>query len=181
MNFLRIRIFFSFLLLVGSVSVLGAEAPMSVSISDSPFALKLISRWVHVIVAIILVGGVFFQRMIVLPSITEVLDEETQKKLMASVIGRWRKVVHGGAFLIFLSGIYNYVAVTRHAHVGDGMYHMLVGLKILLGLVVILLASFLVGRTSVAGKMRANARKWTSIILFLGLTIVLIAGYMKLM
>ncbi len=166
---------------LGTTTALGADPALAVPVNDAPFGLKLISRWVHILAAVILAGGVFFQRMIVLPSIAESLDEEAKGKLMTAVIGRWKKVVHIGALLIFASGFYNYLAVTRHAHEGDGKYHMLAGMKILLAFAIILLASFLVGRTSVATKMRANAMKWTGILLFLGITTILIAGYMKLM
>ena len=93
--------------------------------------LPLISRVVHVATAIVLVGGSVFMRFALMPAAEE-LGQAEHDGLRERVLGRWRRVVHGGIALLLLSGLYNYLAVMRPAHQGDGPYHMLVGIKMLI-------------------------------------------------
>ena len=175
----RILLLSSITLFAGVLSSQGAELPDGIAPDSSLDVVALLSRWAHVLAAVILVGGAFFQRFIILPSLQAALDEDKRGAVMTEVVRRWKKAVHIGGGIILLSGFYNYLGVTRHAHEGDGPYHMMMGMKMLLAFLVILLASFMVGRTSVAQKMRGNALKWTTVIFFLGLIITMIAGFLK--
>ena len=148
---------------------------------DALQILPLISRWTHVLLAVIAVGGVFYARVILLPSVRESLDDEQAKALKQAIAGRWRKVVMIAVALLLASGLYNYFAVTRHLHTGQGLYHMLFGIKFLLAMGVFFLASVLSGRTAAFDRMRAGSSLWLGITLTLGIMIVLIAGLMKLL
>ena len=125
---------------------------------ESEQLLPLISRVVHVATAIVLVGGSVFMRFALMPAAEE-LGQAEHDGLRERVLGRWRRVVHGGIALLLLSGLYNYLAVMRPAHQGDGPYHMLVGIKMLLALVLFFLASALVGRSQALKGLRDKARR----------------------
>ena len=76
-------------------------------------------------------------------------------ELIPAIRARWKKFVHGGIALLILSGAFNYYRAMP-LHKGDGLYHGLIGTKIILALVVFFLASALVGRS--AGRPEPTAR-----------------------
>ncbi len=144
---------------------------------DTQLILDAISRIVHVGTAITLVGGSIFTLMVLIPSAKEISDEQHQK--LAEGIGRrWKKFVHIGIALFLLSGIYNYTRMIG-SHKGDGLYHALVGTKMLLALGVFFLASALVGRSAKFEGMRQNRSKWLKIMVLLAAVIVGISGFVK--
>jgi uncharacterized membrane protein len=129
--------------------------------------------------AIVVLGGSFFLRFVLMPAADAALAEAEHAALRDRLMATWRKVVTLGIALFLLSGLYNYLVVALPRHRGDGLYHALMGTKILLALVVFFLASALVGRSAAfAGLRRAN-RRWLVVTLLLGFTIVAISGYLK--
>ena len=107
--------------------------------------IDVLSRIVHVGTAITLVGGTAFLRLVLIP-IAERLPEDTHRQLSDAVQSRWKRFVHAGILLFLLSGFYNYMRAIP-SHKGDGLYHALIGTKILLALAVFFIASALVGRS----------------------------------
>ena len=97
---------------------------------------------------------------------------------MRGVIGRWKKFVHGGILLFLLSGFYNYAQAMK-LHKGDGLYHGLVGTKMILAFVVFFIAAALVGRSPSLEKFRQNRVFWTRVIVILAVVIVAISGFVK--
>jgi hypothetical protein len=95
-------------------------------------------------------------------------------------LSTWKKIVHGGIALLLASGALNYYRVIAdRSHKGDGLYHGLLGTKILLALAIFFIASALVGRSASFEPMRQNARKWLAINMVLALVIVAISGFLK--
>lgn len=140
---------------------------------DVDFVLSLLSRWIHVGTVIVLVGGTCFMKFVAGP----VLQGQSSD-LMASIRGRWKKFVHGGIALLLISGFFNYIKAMP-LHKGDGLYHALIGTKIILAFVVFFFASVLVGRSAGTQKFRDNAGKWTSIMLALSALIIAMSGVVK--
>ena len=64
-------------------------------------------------------------------------------------------------------------------HKGDGLYHALVGTKILLAMFVFFIASALVGKKPGTQKFRDDAKKWTGVMLMVAAVIVGISGFVK--
>lgn len=140
---------------------------------DLDLILPVISRWAHIGCAIVLVGGSAFIWLVLQP----VLRDESSE-LHDRIRNRWKKFVHPGVLIFFVSGLYNYVKAIPN-HQGDALYHALVGTKILLALAVFALASILVGSKPGTQKIRDNARKWLGITLLLAIVIVGISGFVK--
>lgn len=137
----------------------------------------VVSRIIHVGTAIVMVGGTVFMRCVLMPAASQ-LPEAEHDQLRLRLIPRWKRVVHGGIALLLLSGFYNYMqAIPKHR--GDGLYHAVLGTKILLALGVFFLASALVGRSSAFEKLRQNKAKWLGVILALATVIVAMSGYVK--
>lgn len=140
----------------------------------------LLSRWAHILAAVFMLGGAFFIRYILMPSVTEAFGEEGHKKLRPALMKRWKWVVHPSIALFLLSGFYNYLAVTAPKHPGDGLYHALFGIKFLLALAVFAFASMLISTRERENVFRRNPKLWLAVTVALAVAIVLIGGFMKL-
>ena len=142
--------------------------------------LSALSRILHVGTAIVLVGGTFFVRFVLLPAATAVLSDDVHAKLRAAVVGTWKRFVHAGIGLLILSGAYNYYRViVAGTHKGDPLYNALLGTKILVALILFFIASALVGRSAKFEGMRRNSGKWMLINLALAGFIVAVSGFLK--
>ena len=141
--------------------------------------ISLLSRWAHIGTAIVLVGGTVFMRFVLAPAAAQLSDSE-HAKLKELVIGTWKKFVHGGIALFLVSGFYNYLVVQAPKHKGDGLYHAMMGTKILLALAIFFFASALIGRSKSFDGMRKNSKFWQLIMILLAAVIVGISGYLKL-
>jgi uncharacterized membrane protein len=132
-----------------------------------------LSRLLHVSTAIVLIGGTTALRFVVVPSLAGQPAELTD-----AIRGRWRKFVHGGIAIFLISGFYNYF-MAMSAHKGDGLYHALVGTKMLLAFGVFFLASVLVGRSAGSQKYRDEHTKWMTILLLIAFVIIAISSFVK--
>ena len=116
--------------------------------------------------------------LVLLPSL-KVLDDEQRDRLTDGIRGRWKRFVHGGIALFLISGFYNYYRAIPN-HDGDGLYHALVGTKMLLALIVFFFASVLVGRSAKFEKWRQQPQFILRAMIVLSLLIVAISGFLKI-
>jgi uncharacterized membrane protein len=144
---------------------------------DPFLILDTVFRIVHVGTAITVVGGSVFMAFVLMPSATAISDAE-HDKLRAGVLGRWKMFVHIGVALFIISGFYNFARMAP-LHKDDGLYHALVGTKILLAFGVFFIAEALVGKSKAFEGMRQNRGKWLKIIVTLAAIIVSISGFVK--
>jgi uncharacterized membrane protein len=140
--------------------------------------LDIVSRIVHIATAITLVGGSVFTLWVLLPAMNS-LSGDTKTQFAAAINGRWKRFIHGGILLFLLSGFYNYMRAIPN-HKGDGLYHGLLGVKMLLAFAIFFFASVLVGRSARFDGMRSNKSKWVGVIVFLAAIIVVISGFLKI-
>lgn len=139
--------------------------------------IDVLSRIIHVSTAIVLVGGSVFSLFVVQPILAE-QPESSRQALLDSVIERWKRFVHLGVVLFLASGLYNYLqAIPKHR--GDGLYHALLGTKMILALVVFFIAAALVGRSKGLARMRQNRLFWTRMLVVASAVIVGISGFVK--
>jgi uncharacterized membrane protein len=140
-------------------------------------SIDIVSRIVHIATAIVLVGGSFFTAFVLLPSAKK-LSEESHDLLAGEIKGRWKRYVHVGILLFLVSGFYNYFRAMG-LHKGDGLYHGLVGTKMLLAFAIFFIASALVGRSAKLQSMRENRSFWLTTMLLMAAVIVAISGFVK--
>lgn len=131
-----------------------------------------ISTLVHLLVAILIAGSVFIQWRAVHPAVT---SEEGGEKVREGIRQRWAPFVHLGSFLMILTGLYQLMvhglATADHQKTLEdpGMsYHMLFGIKFLLAMGALFIASAMVGRSEGLAGIRRNGSK------ALGLGVILI-------
>jgi uncharacterized membrane protein len=136
--------------------------------------IAVLSRWIHVGTAIVLLGGSIFQRFVLMPA-AQPLPEAEHDQLRQRIMGRWKKIVMAGIALLLITGFYNYLSV-KH----EPRYHMFMGIKILLAFGVFFLASALTGRSAGLAGIRRNARLWLGVLIALASATVAIGGYLKI-
>jgi uncharacterized membrane protein len=146
---------------------------------DPLIVVDLISRWVHVGTAIVVLGGSVFMRFVLMPAAQQ-LPEAEHQALRARVLGTWKKFVSLGIALFLISGFWNYIRGMKAGPVGP-LYHPLIGTKILLSFGVFFLASALVGRSPAFEGLRKNSKKWLAVTIALAAIVVALAGVVKVM
>lgn len=151
--------------------------PQSPSEQITVDLIDIVSRIVHVTTAIVLVGGTVFSAFVLLPS-ANMLSKESHDLLAAEVKSRWKPYVHLGILLFLVSGFYNYFRAMG-LHKGDGLYHGLIGTKMLLAFAIFFIASALVGRSSKLQSMRENRAFWLKAMVLMAAVIVAISGFAK--
>ena len=144
---------------------------------DSQLLIDVISRIVHVSTAIALVGGSVFMVFVLLPAAKQLSDEQ-HDRLRGLVNKTWKRYVQMGILLFLITGFYNYFQ-QMPLHKKDGLYHALIGTKIILAFVIFFIASVLVGRSATFEWMRAGREKWLKIIVLLAAIIVAMSGFVK--
>lgn len=145
--------------------------------------LLLVLRWLHILAGITLMGGALFQRLALMPAASTLADD-AHNQLREAVRGRWARIVMSMSGMLLVSGLSSYVMTTINyqfdkSELPGRLYHMLFGIKFLLGLVVLYLAATLSGRSAAAQRMRANAAKWLTLNLILATLVVMIGGFMR--
>ncbi len=139
----------------------------------------LLSRWIHIGAAIVALGGVVFLRFVLLPSASDVLDEERQGQLREAVRQRWARFVHACLALLILTGAVNFVILALPPKIHALPYHPIFGVKLLAALTIFFLASALAGRSPGFENIRRNSRKWLGLIVALGALILLLSGVLN--
>ncbi len=83
--------------------------------------LPVLVRWVHLLSAVILVGGVLFYRLVLLPA--QRGEGGRRPALLDAVDARWKRWVHATIGLLLLTGFYNFFTVSIPKGRSDPGYH----------------------------------------------------------
>ncbi|HYO26031.1 MAG TPA: hypothetical protein VEQ85_13895, partial [Lacipirellulaceae bacterium] len=156
-----------------AVPLAAGEPPM-----DAFMATRIFSRALHILFAIVLGGGVFYIR--------SVLADGGADAAFGARRQVWARWVMVASALLIVTGLFNYVASIRAAKAPGAVplpqtYHMLFGVKFLLGLLVMFLAALVAGKTASADKARGNLRRWMSVAWTSVMAIVIIGAMMRMM
>lgn len=131
-------------------------------------ALFVLMRWLHFSSMATLIGGLLYGRMVMIPAIGSVAPEATDV-LNAKAAGAYRPLVLAAVCGLIVSGMYNILTNPGHT----AMYHMLLGIKLLLALHVFTVA-FLI----TAPHNPRRARMMTGTVIS-GLIILAISAYLR--
>ncbi|REJ66999.1 MAG: hypothetical protein DWQ31_12685 [Planctomycetota bacterium] len=149
-------------------------------------------RWLHIMAAITLFGGLIFSVAAVIPASSE-LGEAERDKLREAIRRRWAKYVGIAILVLIATGTVNLVMHYNSFTAFDGHeppserdlidipkgYAHGIGTKIGLAFVVFFLASLLNGRGRLAQKMRPAIGKWACVTIVLAMTIVAISAWLR--
>ncbi len=149
-----------------------------------PWWLAVLSRIVHILGAILFLGTVFYVGFVLQPALRSLSDDEADK-VRDATRRPWTLIVMAAAFLLLVTGFYNYIRVITLDRDGTfdlpALYHPLIGVKILLALALFFLVSLLAGRSPLAVRMQSKSPLWINIILLLGVLLVSIAGVLHML
>lgn len=141
--------------------------------------LDLLLRWTHIFSAIALVGGAFFWRWSLLPSLGSV-PETSRDELLTAIRARWSRWVMATSGLLLISGLINALRIIPRYEFDGPIYHILVTVKLLLALAAFWIASALAGRSTLAQRMRERVLFWLNLNIVLAILLVGLAGVMKM-
>jgi uncharacterized membrane protein len=145
---------------------------------DGAYWLALVSRVLHILGAIVLVGGIAYLRKVVAPGMTAGEDPEGAR-LYSGRRKAWAKWVGIATAVLLVTGFYNFFVIINTTDNLPGAYHPLFGVKFLLALVVFALAALLAGKTSAAQRFRMSPKKWLTLCLAAGIATVIAGSVLR--
>lgn len=140
--------------------------------------LDVVMRWLHIAGAIVAVGGSVFALAALIPAL-EIVSEEPRRSLHEEVRRRFVKLFLIAMAALLVSGGYNYLVNEIPDHRGQGLYHGLMGLKILLAVAVFFLGSALLGRSRAFEGFRRARRRWIGINVAAALVVVALGAVLS--
>jgi hypothetical protein len=158
--------------LLSSSPVLSQLQPPTV---DGLYVLLLSSRVLHILGAIILLGGLIHVRHVVQPTLPVASPDD----FCGGKRARWAKWIGIATALLLLSGIVNYCYVIFGLQKMAKPYHMLAGIKVLLSFALFFISALLAGKTALADRLRANFYAWLTVCVFIGIAIVILGGVLR--
>lgn len=131
-------------------------------------------RWLHIVPAALVIGGIFFMR-IVLPRSLSSLDADAREQVFLKCRRGFKMTVHPCILLLLVSGTYNSIRLWNQFKVNPSLFHALWGTHVLLALFVIGVSLWLL-----AGKQPPKShRSWAMTNLILLLAVVAVASTLK--
>jgi putative copper export protein len=146
---------------------------------DATFWLLLTSRVLHILGAIVLVGGVFYLRTIVAPRLRASDAESGSDPWYAGRRSAWAMWVGIATLALIVTGLVNFIYIVKTNQSLGGMYHGVFGVKFLLALVVFFLAALLAGKSAAGERFRRDMRRWLGICLLLGVVVVILGSVLR--
>jgi uncharacterized membrane protein len=139
-------------------------------------AVAVTSRVLHVGSGVMLLGGLLYVRLVLAPALASGGDAE--QVLFAGRRKAWGWAGRISALLLLVSGTYNLLRYIGAVQLPP-LYHMLFGMKFLLGLVLMFLAELLAGRSSLAQKMRGAVVPATTFAALVGVAILALGAVLR--
>ena len=133
-------------------------------------------QWVHVIAAIVGLGGMGFLLLILMPSLG-VLGAEQREALFRAVAGRLRWASWSAIVLLLISGLYN-VRRFYWEEPWDRAWRFLT-FKVILSFILFGIVLGLTIPFKLFEPLRAHRRTWLLVAFILGIVVVLISAYLR--
>src|ERR1051325_9752208 len=139
-------------------------------------------QWLHVLSAVLAVGGVFFLRFILCPALKKLPPEQAsaEKPLLKSVGRVFKMVIHSSIAVLVLTGFYRFfrnLDLTR----GWKAIQALVGTKILLAFILFFIAIMLTLPREQPNYFQRNRDRWLLVNFVLGSVIILLSAILRRM
>ena len=133
-------------------------------------------QWVHVMAAVLGLGGMGFLLLVLIPSLG-VLSAEQREALSKAVAGRFRWVTWSAMTVLLISGLYH---IRRYywEEPWDRAWKFL-ALKILLSFLLFGIALGVTIPFQLFGPLRARRRMWLLVAFILGVIVILISAYLR--
>ena len=151
--------------------------------------LPALIQWIHVGSVVLLIGGFFFLRVILLPS-AKVLPEDQRPKLVDAAFRRFRVVVWTALLTILFSGVYNFIAFLRSTGsfspdlpkepVQDlSTYILVLGIKIFIVFIIFTFGVLLTFPYPIFAPIQRRPAPWLNLTLILGLIVIFLSAFLR--
>lgn len=137
--------------------------------------MRAVMQWIHLVAAVLAVGGTAFLRLVLLPSFVS-LDQQARGRIMAGVARRFFPILWASIAALLASGLYNVVLALP---VRAPIYHGILGLKILLALVVFGIALALTLPLPALGPIQRRRPLWLAVNLVLAALVILLSAALR--
>jgi len=144
---------------------------------DGMYWLMLLSRILHILGAIVLVGGLFYLRFVVSP-VGAPAGAAPVDQFFSGHRAAWAKWVGIATLLLLVTGLWNYMRTINTRELPSS-YHMIAGLKMLAGIALFFLAALLAGRSAAADAFRQKWRFWLNVCLLIGVVTVVLGSILR--
>lgn len=98
-------------------------------------ALSVLMRYLHIVSAVVAVGGMAFMLLCLSPA-AKLLDEKTRESLLDAVHGRFQRVVWACIGGLIVSGLYNWMLLAGAYKAMGPIGNALIGTKVLLAAII---------------------------------------------
>lgn len=145
--------------------------------------LKPVIQWVHVGSVVLMIGGFFFLRAVLIPIANRFPDP---KSLISSGLRRFSGVVWITLLTVLMSGVYNVISFFRTARitaeeseVDYSLYILILGIKFFIVFLIYTLAVILTFPYPVFETFQNKPSPWLNLIIFLGLIIIFLSAFLR--
>jgi uncharacterized membrane protein len=151
--------------------------------------LPALIQWIHVGSVVLLIGGFFFLRVILLPS-AKVLPDNQQPKLLEAAFRRFRVVIWSALLTILFSGVYNFIAFLRSTGSlsqdpateltqDPSTYILVLGVKLFIVFIIFTFGVLLTFPYPVFAPIQKRPAPWLNLTLILGLIVIFLSALLR--
>jgi hypothetical protein len=140
--------------------------------------LAIMARWVHMLSAIIAVGGAVFMRFVLMPAAQTELSPETRASLHTRLVARWKYIVRVCIGCLLATGSFNFY-LALESGIKSASYHALFGIKLITAFAIFFLALALSGSGPGFASLRKEAKKWSLVLISLAVLAVMVSGILR--
>ncbi len=143
--------------------------------------MRIAIQWLHLLSAIVAIGGSFFLRFVLLPA-SRSLDEVQQRQLTDGVMKRFRPILWVSIAVLFFTGLYNVgmVAMRGGLAAAPAYLHILLT-KILLALVIFGIAFLLTTPGDLFSSLKTRRKQLLAVNVVLAVIVVFLSAYLRRM
>ena len=152
--------------------------------------LPVLMQWLHVGSVVLMIGGFFFLRVVLLPA-AKVLPDVQKTQLIDAAFRRFRVIVWISLITILVSGVYNFITfliATSSQTVTDpklapdySMYIVVLGVKFLFVTLIFILGIALTFPYPVYAPIQKHPAPWLNLTLILSLIVIFLSTYLRRM
>ncbi|HMD98523.1 MAG TPA: hypothetical protein VKM93_14460 [Terriglobia bacterium] len=139
--------------------------------------MSILFQWIHVVAAVIGVGGMGFILIALKPSL-RVLSPEQRELMVRAVRARFRWVTWGCALLLLVSGLY--AVKTRYWEAPWGTAWKWLTVKLVLAGVIFVITLALTLPLRVLERVQAKRQMWLAIAFGAAIGVILISAYLRM-
>ena len=148
--------------------------------------LPALMQWLHVGSVVLMIGGFFFLRVVLL-SASQALPDSHRPKLIEAVLHRFRVVVWTALVTILVSGIYNFISFLRSARAVTAsgaapdysLYIFVLGVKLFIVFLIFTLGVVLTFPYPVFAPFQKRPSRWINLTLILGLIVIFLSTFLR--